>query len=248
MQAIADRDFYKVLGATLADAGPDRIERVVVGLNWTLVVGPHGTGLAHTPLRGTAGCYSLAEAGTFQGGQLADLGALSNSQDVFEQALGFAAINAHLNRYDLRGEALNGLDLVEDRGQRTVIVGRFPSLARRLPGAAVIERDPGPEDYGEEEAARLLPEAEQLIITASAITNGTLPNLLRLAAQAFTVLVGPSTPLTPRLFDFGIDALSGFVIEDEAAAIRMVEEGGSVSALRRHGRFVTLRRSGSNPP
>ncbi len=247
MPPFADRDFYKVLGATLADAGADRVERVLIGLNWTVIMGPHGAGLARTPLRGTQGCFNLADAGTFQGRKLTDLRALSESGNVFEQALGFAAINTNLNRYDLGGEALNGLDLVEDRGQRTVIVGRFPSLVRRLPGAAVIEREPGPEDYGEEETAWLLPAAEHLIITASAITNGTLPNLLRLAKQAFTVLVGPSTPLTPKLFDFGIDALSGFVIEDKAAALRMVEEGGSVSALRRHGRFVTLRRPGSNP-
>ena len=38
-----------------------RAKRVIVGLNWTLVEGPHGAGLAHTPTRGTNGCRSLPD-------------------------------------------------------------------------------------------------------------------------------------------------------------------------------------------
>jgi hypothetical protein len=109
--------------------------RVVVGLNWTLVVGPNGVGMAHTPARGTAGCRSLPRPGTYSGQPLAALTALWASDNVFEQAVAFAAVNAHWNRYDIQASAANGLDLIENHGIRTVVIGRFPGLADRAGSA-----------------------------------------------------------------------------------------------------------------
>jgi len=45
---------YQALSAGVSGVA----ERVIVGLNWTLVVGPDGAGMAQTPARGTAGCRS----------------------------------------------------------------------------------------------------------------------------------------------------------------------------------------------
>jgi len=227
--------------ASLCEGLSGEARDVFVGLNWTFVEGPNGIGLNHTPARGTAGCVDLPEPGSYCGRSLSDLAKLVQSENPFERAIGFAAINAHHNRFDCAGSAMNGLDLVEDRGERTVIIGRFPRLEERLPGAAVIEREPGPKDHPEEDATWLLPAAEQVVITASAMGNGSLPALLELARNAFVVLAGPSTPLCPALFDQGINALSGLVAADNAALRRVVLEGGAVRALKRHTRFVTLR-------
>ncbi len=220
-----------------------RAARVIVGLNWTLVEGPRGIGLAHTPPRGTEGCRTLPAPGDYAGRSLAALAELRGSANVFERSIGHAAVNAHHNVRDIEGGAENGLDLIQGSGRGTVVIGRFPELERRLPEAAVIERDPGPHDYPEEAAETLLPRARQVVITASALVNGTLPRLLELAAPAFVVLVGPSAPLAPVLFDHGIDALSGLVAVDVEAMARAALEGGAVRALKRHGRYVTLRRS-----
>ena len=73
-------------------------QRVVVGLNWTFVEGPNGAGLVHTPARGTEGCRSLPDPGSYQGRALDDLAALVQSENIFERVLGYAAINAHHNR------------------------------------------------------------------------------------------------------------------------------------------------------
>jgi len=218
-------------------------KRVVIGLNWTFVEGPIGAGLVHTPARGTEGCRSLPEPGSYRGRSLADLAALTTSDNIFERVLGHAAINAHHNRFDLEGEAVNGLDMIEPRGERTVVIGRFPGLDEKLPGAAVIEREPAPGDYPPEAAADLLPNAEFIAITASTVSNGTLGELLAHAPEsAFTVLVGPSAPLCPALFDLGIDVLSGLVPSDLDATAQRVAEGGAVSALKPLGRYVTIRR------
>ena len=221
-------------------------ERVIVGLNWTLVVGPCGSGLSHTPTRGTNGCRSLPDPGSYAGRDLSELAALRHSDNIFESTIAIAAMNAFHNRRDKPGSTMNGLDLVEANGTKTVVIGRFPGLDHRLPGAAVIEREPGPGDYPESAAETLLPQCEHLVITASTLLDGALAHLLSLAPQAFTVLVGPGTPLASALLDYGIDALSGLTVEDTAATARVVAEGGSVRALKRHGRNLTVLKESAN--
>lgn len=216
-------------------------EKVLVGLNWTLVVGPHGVGLSHTPKRGTNGCSALPAPGSYAGRKLAELARLTAAENVFEKAIGHAAINAHHNRYDLTGKDINGLDLVEDRGEKTVVIGQFPGLAKRIPNAAVIEREPRPGCYPESAAETLLPAAEQVLITASAMSNGSLAHLLQLARHAYVVLVGPSAPMSPLLFDFGVNAVSGLVARNTKALLQVAAEGAAVAALRPHSRFITLR-------
>lgn len=217
--------------------------QVIVGLNWTLVVGPSGAGMAQTPARGTAGCRSLPRAGTYSGQALAALAALWNSDNVFERAVAVAAVNAHWNRFDIEGDGANGLDLIENHGVRTVVIGRFPGLADRLPGIAVVEREPRPGEYPESALPALLAEAKYVAITASAIVNGSMAEILALCKRAFVLVLGPSTPLSPRLFDHGVDALSGFIARDVDKLARAVSEGAAVAALRPHGRYATIVRA-----
>jgi uncharacterized protein (DUF4213/DUF364 family) len=113
---------------------------------------------------------------------------------------------------------------------------------KRVPNAAVIEREPRPGCYPEEAAADLLPAAKQVLITGSTLTNGSLAGLLPIARHAFVALVGPSCPLNPLLFEFGIDAISGFVVCNTTALLNAAMEGGAVAAMRPHGRFLTLTR------
>ncbi|MDH3700154.1 MAG: DUF364 domain-containing protein [Alphaproteobacteria bacterium] len=250
MTTAADTPFpvgEDVLFSALSDSIAGDAGRVIVGLNWTLVEGPHGVGLAHTPARGTAGCHALPSPGDYGGRALTALAAMWSSENVFERAIALAAINADCNRDDLAGISINGFDLIEDRGERTVIIGRFPGLENRLPKAAVIEREPGPGDYPEDAGPHLLAKAEYIAITGSTLGNGSLPALLPFVQNGFTVLIGPSTPLSPALFAFGIDAVSGFVATDRDGLSRVVSEGGAVAALRKYGRYVTLKRDDIRP-
>ncbi len=231
----------KRLDSALQNSITGHAKCVVIGLNWTYVEGPVGAGIVHTPARGTEGCRSLPEPGNYQGRALADIARLTASKNIFERVLGFAAINANHNRFDLKGASVNGLDIIHPRSEHTVIIGRFPRLDKRLPGAAVIERNPYPGEYPMEAAADLLPAADFIAITASTVSNGTLSKILTLTPKtAFTVLVGPSAPLSPVLFDLGIDALSGLVPHDLNATAQCIAEGGTVSALKAFGRYVTI--------
>ena len=64
----------------------------------------------------------------------------------------------------------------------------------------------------------------------------------QLAKNAFVVIVGPSAPLSTNLFDFNVNAFSGYVAMNTDALIHTAMEGGAVSAIRPHGRFLTLMR------
>jgi len=58
--------------------------------------------------------------------------------------------------------------------------------------------------------------------------NNTLDGLLRLCQPQATVMVlGPSTPLSPVLFDYGVNIISGARVIDEAAVLRTVGQGAS---------------------
>lgn len=235
---VAKRDLYECLAAGVSGFA----ERVIVGLNWTLVVGPNGAGLAHTPARGTAGCRSLPSAGTYSRKPLAELAALWTSENIFERAIACAAVNAHWNRYDTEASPANGLDLIENRGQHTVVIGRFPGVMDRYPGIALVEREPRHGEHPESALPNLLPNAQFVAVTASCIGNGSMPGILALCQDAFVLIIGPSTPLTPALFDHGVDVLSGFVACDIENLARAVSEGAAVSALRLYGRYATIRR------
>ena len=199
-ESVAQQRLYQALSAGVSGVA----ERVIVGLNWTLVVGPDGAGMAQTPARGTAGCRSLPRPGTYADQPLQTLAALWASDNVFERAIAVAAVNAHWNRYDIEASAANGLDLIENRGERTVVIGRFPGVVNRHPGIAVVERQPRPGEYPESALPDLLEKAEFVGITASTIVNGSLPGILALCQHAFILIIGPSTPLAPPLFDLGV--------------------------------------------
>jgi len=235
-ECIAQQRLYQALSVGVTGIA----ERVIVGINWTLVVGPDGAGMAQTPARGTAGCRSLPRPGTYATQPLAALASLWASDNVFERAIAVAAVNAHWNRYDIEASTVNGLDLIEDRGDRTVVIGRFPGVQKRHPGIAVVEREPRPGEYPESALPGLLANAEFVGITASTIVNGSLPGILARCRDAYVLMIGPSTPLAPALFALGIDALSGFIARDIESLAKAVCEGAAVAALRPYGRYATI--------
>ena len=55
--------------------------------------------------------------------------------------------------------------------------------------------------------------------------NKTAPRLLALAANARTVMVGPSVIMAPRLFDRGVDMLAGSVVADPDKTRFAVQNG-----------------------
>lgn len=222
--------------STLPDG---EVRDVRIGLHWTVVVVETG-GVLRCGLSATL----FTPHGHDQGpdipgaGQLdccsgRDLAELALSSHPTQASVGVAAINALLPRQTHLWTEDNAEEVIARAGvgKRVVMVGRFPFVPRlrqRVGELLVLEQDPGPDDLPAEQAPEVLPRAEVVAITGMTLINHTLEGLLRLCPpEAFVILLGPSTPLTPLLFDHGIDILSGAVVTAIEPVLRIVSQGGT---------------------
>ncbi len=79
-------------------------------------------------------------------------------------------------------------------------------------------------------------------ITGMTLVNGTFEELARLCRKdAFVLLLGATTPLSPLLFDYGVDAISGTVIDDIAAAAISVSQGANFRQIKGKRLLTMLR-------
>jgi uncharacterized protein len=223
-------DIIETILATLP-AEPVEVQNVIVGLHWTLVKSKQA-GLASTLFAdGPHGHGGIREVGNLQKKSAQELASWLRSDNLLEASLGMAAINSLIELDTSNVVEINAADVIakECQNKNLVVVGHFPFVDRMKSIARncwVIEKKPLEGDFSEDAASTYLPQADMIAITATAFINHTMNGLLALRNQSAKIVVlGPSTPLTPVLFDFGITFLSGSRIIDEKAAITTIQQG-----------------------
>ena len=109
----------------------------------------------------------------------------------------------------------------------------IPELRKVAKELWVIEKNPREGDFTEAEAENFIPEADVVGITGTAFTNHTIEQLLELRhPEAYVVVLGDTAPLSPILFDYGIDAVSGTKVIDPDLALRCVSEGATYRQIK----------------
>ena len=115
-------------------------------------------------------------------------------------------------------------------------MGHFPFIQKLREVARelwVIEKNPREDDLEEAEAERFIPQADIVGITGTSFTNHTIEHLLELCRpDAYKVILGDTTPLSPVLFDYGIHAISGTKVVDPDLALRCVSQGANYRQIR----------------
>jgi len=217
----------------------DEVRQIVLGPRWLMVQGPAGAGLAYLP---KAGRDLVGRLPAFRKMSLKRLAEFSGSWDPLEMAVGIAAINAHYNRFDLDGEVGNGAQAFGREAGRVVVVGAFPGLSETLANPQVIETDPRPGEYPTIAMETLLPGCAAAVVASSTLINRTLPRILRLSQGSRLALVGPATPLTPRLHSYGVEILGGLVIRDADGLGQAIRAGAMPREFVRFGTYLHLRR------
>lgn len=218
--------------ATVKNDAP--VQEVRIGAFWTAVVsarcGLAGTLLDPATVHGQA---AVQDAGRLHERGALALTSLMRSASPLERGVGVAALNSLLPIDEARCVELNAADLLAEkgRGKRIAMVGHFPFVPRLRQLAshlAVLELRPQEGDLPAEDAVEVIPEADVVAITGSALLNGTLEGLLALCyPDAFVVVLGPTTPLSPVLFDHGVDVVSGTFVVDHEQVLTQVSQGAN---------------------
>lgn len=223
------------------------VRDVRVGVHWTAVCSL-GCGLAATYQDDSNhGTRRVRDVGRLHQKSVQELAGWLRSDNPLEAAIGLAAFNSMVRVDEQRAVEVNAFDWLESRcaGKKIAVVGHFPHV-ERLAGAAgalwVLEKRPQPGDYPAESAPDLIPQADIVAITGSTLINHTLEGLLELCSpEALVMLLGPSTPLVPLLFDRGVDILSGTLIVDEAAALLTIQQGAAYPQVQGARRITLFR-------
>jgi uncharacterized protein (DUF4213/DUF364 family) len=187
---------------------------------------PHDPGPHHSRT-------AVKEAGLLMEKDAWALSRMAESESLLEAAIGMATINSLLEINDEECVELNTGKLIAEKGKdkRVAIAGHFPftpKLREVMKELWVIEKNPKEGDFTEAEAADFIPQADVVGITGTAFTNHTIEQLLELCnPEAYVVILGDTVPLSPILFDYGIDAISGTKVVDPSLVLRCVSEGAT---------------------
>jgi len=240
-------DYEALYRELITQCDDEPAQDVIAGQIWSLVQTEHATGLSMS--LPPTGAEAHSAFFRLRGKPLVELAELSLSWNPREAAIGMAAICAACNitsRFAGADEA-NGRDLLLKKaaGRKVGLIGHFPwtdEIRSAAGSLTVFEQRQQEGDLPQQAEEYLLPHLDVVAITGSALTNKSLPRLLELACNAWVMLIGPSTPLSVLMFDYGVDALSGCVARDPEELAEVVREGGGVREFRNAVRFVTLQK------
>ncbi len=226
---------------------------ICIGLHWTAVVmqvdGQRQCGLASTFRGGHVhGFPDVPQAGRLETMGSRELASLILSEQPTLVSVGAAALNALLPHDSQTWQEINAEKVISNhgRGKTVALIGHFPFIDRlraKVGQLHVLELDPKPGDLPASTASEYLPQADVVAITSMTLMNRTLDGLLKLCSpQALVILLGPTTPLSPVLFDYGIDLLCGSVVEAIDPVLQSIRQGGNFRQVHRAGvRLVSMR-------
>jgi uncharacterized protein (DUF4213/DUF364 family) len=246
-----------LLDQLLTDLPDSVVHTVMIGTHWTAVVanldGQRNCGLA-TSLHPKedhhhGGGHAIPRAGRLHLSSARELAQLVHSASPPEVSVGMAAINALLPLHEEDWVELNAQEVIIQHGahKHVALVGHFPfvpSVRPQVGKLSVLELQPQGDDLPAHAAPDVIPQADVVAITSLTLLNGTFEPLVRLCRpEALVLLLGPTTPLSPLLFDYGVDILSGSVVQEIDSVLNTIAQGGNFRQVHRAGvRLVTMRK------
>jgi len=180
----------------------------------------------------------VKDAGTLIGREALEISQMAYSSSLLEAVIGMATVNSLLEINEKHCVTLNARELLVEKGngKKVALIGHFPFVAALHQVASklwVLEQHPREGDFAEEEAKKIIPQADVVGITGTAFTNHTIEHLLSLCCtEAYVIILGGTAPLSPVLFDYGVDAISGTKVVDPEAVLRCVSQGATFRQIK----------------
>ena len=219
----------KVLEDLISNMNSHLVEDVCIGAFSTFVLSKN-CGLSTTQRENKCTRQRTKDSGSLIRKDVKELAEYVLSDNLIEASLGMAAINSALPVEREKLIHLNAKELIRKKGKgKTVcVIGNFPFFDKikiEFEKFFIFERNPRDDELLEKDIPEYLPQADVIALTATSFINHTFEDILKHARKdAFTVVLGPSTPLSPLLFDYGADALSGSLVRDIPSVIAQVKE------------------------
>lgn len=223
------------------------IEDACVGIFWTYVRTQYGSTLsatAHRWCEDPPGAL-IPQAGSLVGMPVREILSLYESPSLTARSLANAAVGASFSYKEMTGiQDLNrGQDIVErfcglcSHKIRIALIGHFHfademrALGHDLD---VFELDGrcGPEDIPSSKIPQILPFADLVVMTSSTlITHSTESILENSRSDARKIIVGPTVPIHPVLWEYGFDAICASIITDDRQVSEAVRQGANHKQL-----------------
>ncbi len=227
------------------------VKEVRVGPFWTAVWSRY-CGMASTVFECEHNStLPVREAGRLTYKTAQELGEYAWSDSLLERSIGLAAINSLLEIEEDTGQEINAADVLmqHGKGRKICIVGHFPFVPKLQQAAKklwVLEKRPRLDDLPAQQASRVLPEAEVVAITGTALLNGTMERLLSLCRkEAMVMVLGPTTPLSPVWFAHGVNLVSGTRVTEPETVLKLVSQGIIFSQFKKRGvKLLTMAEKG----
>ena len=207
------------------DAKP--IEDVRVGIKYTGVMVGNRVGVARTI---SDQCETPLKVGKLIGTEVTNL---ICSEKTIEASIGCAAINAQITpNGNIEKENIFERIIKTAEDYNTIgIVGRFPFVNKISGNVHVFEKKSIPGCLPASKDDDILPKCDLVVITGSAFINKSLEHLLEISG-GYTMVIGPSTPLSTVLFEFGADLLAGIHCEKQSVLDIVGQGGGTRDFIR----------------
>jgi uncharacterized protein (DUF4213/DUF364 family) len=232
---------HSIIDDLLASLPDDRtsVRSVLVGAHGTAVCSRH-CGLATTMMGDKPHDHTtvVRDAGLLHLRSVRDLAEYARSENLLEASIGLAALNSIVDINENYAVEINAVDVLMKKGagKNVALVGHFPfipHLRKSVGKLWVIEQHPTEDDHPSQDAGDLIPRAEVVGLTGSTLINHTLDGLLELCQpEALVVLLGPTTPLSPVLFDHGVDIVAGSKVVDEEAVLYAIGQGATFQQVK----------------
>jgi uncharacterized protein (DUF4213/DUF364 family) len=210
-------------------SGDSIVREVHTCVFWTAVLSKR-CGLASTFHETHPTHRPVKSAGSLTGLPALELAQYAGSDSVLEASIGMAAVNSLIDIDESRCVGENAFDVLARKGRNrnVAVVGHFPWIPklREIVGKLwVIEQRPQEGDLPAEAAEELLPQADVVGLTGTSFINHTVERLLELSKNSFVVILGPTTPLSPVLFDYDVDIIAGAKVVEPDKTIRSISQG-----------------------
>jgi uncharacterized protein (DUF4213/DUF364 family) len=232
-----EEDYMKILDDLISAVAEDyKIQEIHTCIHWTAVVSKN-CGLSSTFQDDRIPHVPVRDAGKLARKTALEMVEYARSDNLLEASIGMAALNSLIEIDEDRCVELNAFEILAEkgRGKNVCVVGHFPFVPRLRKSADrlwVIEKRPREGDLPAEEAEKVLPLADVVAITGTSFINHTVDELLSLCRKSFVVMVGATSPLSPVLFDYGVDMIAGSKVVDPQKAIHCISEGATFKQIR----------------